>query len=573
VLHRVSVERDVPVTMRDGVRLFADVFRPAGDGPFPVLILRTPYEKQYALSYSYAHPAWYAANGYVVVVQDTRGRYRSEGAWEPFRNEPLDGFDTVAWAAALPGTSGRVGMYGASYPGAVQIQAAIERAPGLACICPAITSSGPYADWTYEGGALHLAFATWWAMSLSMDSARRAGLLDLQARLGEAAGSPSAFYAQLPLSQMPLLRDAGSTFFFDWLAHDTFDDYWKRLAFGDRYGSVGVPGLHIGGWYDIFLNGTLRNFTGIDANGSEGGQGRQRLLIGPWYHYPWSRYTGQLDFGTSAASSIIDDEQLRFYDWILRDRDDGIGSQPPVRLFVMGENRWRDETAWPLARAVETPYYLHSAGRAAGLEGDGTLSSEPPLDESHDTYFFNPADPSPSRGGHSCCEEAVTPMGPYDQRQVERRMDVLCYTSRPLADALEVTGPVSVTLWAATNAVDTDWVARLVDVYPDGRAINLTEGIIRASYRNGVERRELVDRDKVTKYRIDLRATSNVFLPGHRVRVDVASSSFPLWDRNPNTGMAAADAGLQDLAPATQAVFHDAARPSHIILPIVPRPR
>ena len=260
---------------------------------------------------------------------------------------------------------------------------------------------------------------------------------------------------------------------------------------------------------------------------------------------------------------------MRFYNWILRDEDDGIGSQPPVRLFVMGENRWRDEATWPLARAVDTPYYFHSAGRAAGLDGDGTLSPEAPQDEAHDTFFFNPADPSPSRGGHSCCEESVTPMGPYDQRPVERRMDVLCYTSEPLAAPLEVTGPVSVTLWAATNAVDTDWVARLVDVHPDGRAINLTEGIIRASYRNGVERRELLERDAVMEYRIDLRATSNVFLPDHRLRVDVASSSFPLWDRNPNTGMAAADARLQDLVPATQAIFHDVSRPSHVTLPIV----
>jgi uncharacterized protein len=571
VRYAVTVERDVAVPMRDGVRLYADVFRPAGDGPFPVLILRTPYEKQDALTYSYAHPSWYAAHGYVVVVQDTRGRYRSEGVWEPFRNEPRDGFDTVLWASRFPGTTGRVGMYGASYPGAVQLQAAIEGAPGLACICPAITSSGPYADWTYEGGALHLAFTTWWALSLSMNVARRDGLLDLEARLGDAAGAPGPFYAHLPLREMPLLREAPSTFYFDWLAHDTFDDYWKPLAFGHRYPEIRVPGLHIGGWYDIFLNGTLRNYAGIDAGGGEGARGRQRLLIGPWYHYPWSRHTGQVDFGPAAASSTIDDEQLRFYDWNLRGEDDGIGSQPPVRLFVMGENRWRDEAAWPLARAVPTAYYLHSAGRAAGLDGDGTLTPAVPGDEPHDTYFYNPADPSPSRGGHSCCEEAVTPVGPYDQRPVERRKDVLCYTSEPMAEPLEVTGPVSVTLWAATNALDTDWVARLVDVHPDGRAINLTEGILRASYRNGVQHRELLERDAVTEYRIDLRATSNVFLPGHRVRVDVASSSFPLWDRNPNTGLTSADARLADLAPATQAVFHDAARPSHVTLPIVPR--
>ena len=568
--YAVTVERDVVIPMRDGVRLYADVFRPSGDGPFPVLLLRTPYEKEYALSYSYAHPSWYAEHGYVVVVQDTRGRYRSEGEWEPFRNEPFDGCDTTSWASALPGTTGDVGMYGASYPGAVQIQAAIEKAQGLACICPAITSSGPYSDWTYENGALHLAFTTWWALSLSIDTARRRQDFDLQERLAAAASEPSAFFAQLPLRAMPLLPEVGARFHADWLAHDTFDEYWRALDFRDRYGDVNVPALHIGAWYDIFLNGTLRNFAGINSTGGPEARGRQRLLIGPWYHYPWSRYTGQLDFGADAASSVIDREQLSLFNWVLRGDDDGIGSRPPVRIFVMGQNRWRDEEAWPLKRAVETPCYFHSSGRAAGLEGDGTLSFDPPGDEFHDTYFFNPADPSPSLGGHSCCEEVVTPMGPYDQRPVERRMDVLCYTSEPLTEALEVTGHMRVTIWAATNAVDTDWVARLVDVHPDGRAMNLTEGIMRASYRNGSMRRELLERDAVTRYEIDLRATSNVFLPGHRLRVDIASASFPLWDRNPNTGLRAVDARLHELAPATQAVFHDSARPSHISLPIIP---
>ena len=552
--YAVTVERDVVIPMRDGVRLYADVFRPSGDGPFPVLLLRTPYEKEYALSYSYAHPSWYAEHGYVVVVQDTRGRYRSEGEWEPFRNEPFDGCDTTSWASALPGITGDVGMYGASYPWCRPDPGRDREGTG-----PGLHLSRDYLVRPVFGldvrerrasSRVHDVVGA----DLSIDTARRRQDFDLQERLAAAASEPSAFFAQLPLRAMPLLPEVGAGS--GAMACHEFDEYWRALDFRDRYGDVNVPALHIGAWYDIFLNGTLRNFAGINSTGGPEARGRQRLLIGPWYHYPWSRYTGQLDFGADAASSVIDREQLSLFNWVLRGDDDGIGSRPPVRIFVMGQNRWRDEEAWPLKRAVETPCYFHSSGRAAGLEGDGTLSFDPPGDEFHDTYFFNPADPSPSLGGHSCCEEVVTPMGPYDQRPVERRMDVLCYTSEPLTEALEVTGHMRVTIWAATNAVDTDWVARLVDVHPDGRAMNLTEGIMRASYRNGSMRRELLERDAVTRYEIDLRATSNVFLPGHRLRVDIASASFPLWDRNPNTGLRAVDARLHELAPATQAVFH-----------------
>jgi hypothetical protein len=294
-------------------------------------------------------------------------------------------------------------------------------------------------------------------------------------------------------------------------------------------------------------------------------------LIGPWYHFPWSRYTGGSDFGDAAKRSVVDAEQLRFYDWVLKGIDDGISSEPPVKIFVMGENRWRSEEEWPLRRAVESAWYLHSEGRANTLSGDGWLSEAPATDEPPDTCVHMPRGPLPSRGGHACCWEDFTPMGPSDQRPAERLAGVLCYTSEPLAEPLEVTGPVSVTLFAATDQVDADWVARLIDVHPDGRAINLTEGILRASFREGLDRRVLLERDRIYEYRIDLRATSNVFLPGHRLRVDVASSSFPHWDANPGTGQPLGEATWADLRTATQTVFHDAARPSHVTLPVVPR--
>lgn len=575
--HPVTVERGVPCPMRDGTVLLADIYRPKGEGPFPVLLVRTPYDRFHSQANLYAHPSWYAQQGYVVVSQDVRGRWRSEGDWYPFFNEANDGFDTIAWAAQLPGTTGQVGMYGASYVGATQMLAAITSPPALRVICPAITSSDYYEGWTYEGGALHLAFVIYWALQLAMDTARRRSDEDTLRRLAEASTTYTIGQHQmyLPLEELPLFRESRVLgYFFDWLRHPTYDEYWQQVAIAPRHDRILAAGLHIGGWYDIFLDGTLTNFTGIQANGgSPFARQHQRLIIGPWYHSPWTPFCGEADFGPRASSRIVDETQIRFYNWLLKGEDDGISREPPVKLFVMGENVWRDEQEWPLRRAVSTPFYFHSGGLANAFTGDGTLSTERPGEEPPDVYVYDPRTPAVSRGGHSCCREHLDPQGRYDQRLVERNKDVLCYTSDPLDAPLEVTGPVSVTLWAATSAVDTDWVVRLVDVYPDGRAMNVTEGILRARFRDSLQSPSLLERDRVYEYRINLRATSNVFLPGHRIRVDVASSSFPHWDRNPNTGAPIATVPLSQVETATQTVFHDAARPSHILLPVVPRPR
>jgi hypothetical protein len=570
--YSVVLERNLPARMRDGVVLRADVWRPKARGPFPVLLMRTPYENNPGGLKHYAHPSWYASHGYVVVSQDCRGRSRSGGEFTPFVNEVADGADTLEWVATLPGTTGKVGMYGASYPGSTQLQAAIGNPTGVTCICPAITNDGFFDGWIYEGGALHLAFASYWSMLLASDTARRRGRLDVMQAIERAKAEPGRWYTYMPLREFPPLRNSGATpYFFDWLSHPTHDEYWKATSIAALHHRIRVPGLHIGSWYDIFLGGTLRNYAGINTLGGAGARGHQRVLIAPWAHQPISRLAGDVDFGESAVSRVVDDLQLRFFDWLLRGEDDGISSEKPVRVFVMGENAWRDEAEWPLARAVYKHFYFHSDGRAQTFSGDGTLSTMPPAAERYDTYVYDPRSPSASRGGHSCCWEKYTPMGPFDQRPAERWTDTLCYTSEPLTDAVEVTGPVSVTLWATTDAVDTDWVARLIDVHPDGTAINLTEGIIRASFRDGLEERRLLERDRVYKYRIDLRSTSNVFGPGHRIRVDVASSSFPHWDRNPNTGQPPFEATLADLQIATQTVFHDRARPSHITLPLIPR--
>lgn len=539
--HEVTLERNVPSRMRDGVTLYADIYRPTSGGPFPVVLMRLPYDKTSAMtSADYAHPSWYARQGFIVVVQDTRGRWRAEGAWSPFFNEASDGYDTVQWAAELSGSNGRVGMYGASYVGATQHLAAVEAPPNLGCICPAVTSSSYYEGWTYEGGAFHLAFVENWSMLLAADTARRAGRPDLEQKLAGDTAHSMDWYGHLPLRTFPPHRDTNlAPYFFDWLKHPTYDDYWKAVSPEQRWSQIRVPALHIGGWYDIFLDGTLKNFAGI-ATHSQGDAARrgQRLLIGPWWHTPWTPHIGEVNFGPRAASQIVDETQVRFYNWLLRDEDDGISTEPPVKIFVMGENVWRDEHAWPLERAVQTPYYFHSNGLANSLTGDGTLSPEKPGEEPYDTYVYDPRAPSMSRGGHSCCFAELTPQGPYDQRPVEAWKDVLCFTSAPLAAMLEVTGPISVTLWAATSALDTDWVARLVDVASDGRAINLTEGILRARYRDGLEVPKLLERDTVYEFHLNLRSTSNVFLPGHRVRIDVQSSSFPPLGPQPQHGPA-----------------------------------
>lgn len=568
----IKIERNVPVPMRDGVLLYADIYRPVTTNLLPVILQRLPYEKEAAHAIHFAHPSWYAKHGYIVVVQDTRGRWSSEGEWYPFFNEANDGFDTIAWASRLPGSTGQVAMYGASYGGATQLLAAITSPPALQCICPAFASSDFYNGWTYEGGALHLAFAVAWALNLAPDTARRKGDEEILCRLAEAYTGTSIYYLQsfLPLKSQPLFHESSILqYYFDWLEHSTFDDYWKQIAITPKHHQISTSGFHIGGWYDIFLNGTLENYTGIRDKGSADTRINQRLMIGPWMHLPWSPFVGEVDFGLNAGSRIIDENQIRMYNWILKGQDDGVSVEPPIKIFVMGENCWREEDSWPPKESVNTPYYFHSDGFANSLTGDGTLSTQSPSTEPTDKYVYDPRSPSTSRGGHSCCREMLAPMGCYDQRPVERFKDILCFTSVPLSMPLEVTGPITVTLWAATTVVDTDWVAKLIDVCPDGRAMNITEGILRASFRDGLETPILLERDHIYKYIINLRATSNVFLPGHRIRVDISSASFPQWDRNPNTGSLFGTATLSQLQTATQTIFHDSLRPSHILLPVI----
>jgi uncharacterized protein len=568
---KVSLTPDVPVRMRDGVTLFADVYTP-GDGPFPVLLMRTPYNKTAAQDSVYAHPLWYARHGYIVAIQDVRGRWSSEGEWYPFAHEAEDGYDTVEWAARLPKSNGRVGMYGLSYVGATQMLAAVAAPPHLTCIAPGMTASEYYDGWTYRGGALHLAFTESWTVMLATDTARRRELRQLEADLYAAFNPAGLAFGTLPLKQYDLLRRENvAPYFFDWLNHPTRDEYWERWSIARRHANVRVPAFHVAGWYDIFLDGSTRNYVGLREHAADDrARSGQRILISPWHHVPWAPLVSGWDFGDEARSRI-NDWLLRWFDYWLRGVENGVPDDPPVRIFVMGENRWRDEREWPLRRAETTEFFLHSGGAANSLNGDGALSRERCGEEEPDIFIYDPRSPAMSFGGRSCCRYMISPMGPADQRPAEIHNGVLVYTTPPLQRDLEVTGPVSAVLYAATTVLDTDWTVKLVDVYPDGRAMNVADGILRARYRDSLSAPKLLTPGEPYEYRVDLGSTSNVFKAGHRVRVEVSSSNFPCFDRNLNTGNPLGDEWIAHCIVATQTVFHDVNRPSRIVLPVVPR--
>jgi uncharacterized protein len=548
------IERSRPVTMRDGVVLRADVYRPAAGQPVPAIVCRVPYDVSHPLvPLSGIDPERAVPAGYAVVCQDTRGRFASEGRFYPFIHEGRDGYDTVEWAAAQPWCSGQVGMAGRSYAGCAQWLAALEQPPHLKAVSPVVIGSGFYHNWIYQGGAFQLGFNLFWA------------LLIHEPKLASRA---AALYGHLPLASLPVLREnEAARWYFDWMEHATDDAYWQALSTNRRYGRVRVPAFNVGGWYDLFLAGTLENFSRLrEEGGSEEARRGQRLLIGPWAHGTTYGPYPDHSFPQFAPEDGIDlaGLQLRFFDRHLKGQQNGLDEEPPVRIFIMGEQCWRDEWEWPLARTRYTPWYLH---------GNGALSPEPPGEAAPDRYTYDPRDPAPTIGGITSLPALLfaANSGPKDQRKLEARADVLFYTSEPLQHSLEVTGPLTATLYASTSAPDTDFVVKLMDLHPDGASIILAEGVLRARFRNGFERESPIEPGRVYPFRIDLTATGNLFRPGHRIQLAVTSSSFPRFDRNPNTGHALGVDGPDELRPASQSVFHDPQRPSHILLPVIPR--
>ncbi len=565
----IVIERNQTMKTRDGVTLKADVYRPSGDGPFPVLLQRTPYDKRNGEDFALQA----IAHGFMVVVQDVRGRYTSQGEWYPFKYEINDGYDAVEWAAALPHSNGKVGMFGGSYVGATQMLAAIGHPPHLAGICPVVTASNYHENWTYQGGAFEQWFNESWTSGLAQDTLNRAIHDNTDAVKGSLV---------LPLQQYPLFNthlDPGAPagtlapYFLDWLAHPSYDAYWKQWSIEENYANIQVPALTIAAWYDIFQGGALRNYAGLKAHaGNEAARNGQRLLVTIGGHAGNGQKIGDVDFGPAAKDYDENAITIAWYEHLFQDKQN-LFAKPPVRIFVMGENKWRNEDAWPLERARDTSYFLQSSGKANSAAGDGTLSVSArhgaQQGDGADSFVYDPANPVPTVGGPLCCDPDHLPPGPRDQKAVEARQDVLVYSTPPLNADVEVTGPITLDLFAKSSAVDTDFTAKLVDVWPNGFVQNLTEGIIRASYRESASTPTPIEPNKVYEYKIDLWSTSNVFLKGHRIRLQVSSSNFPRFDRNLNTGKRAADDA--SFVKATNTVLHDAGHPSALILPVVPR--
>ena len=583
------VDFDVPARMRDGTTLRANVYRPAGEGKWPVLLTRLPYGKDFPIGASMMDPAQVARRGYVVIVQDTRGRLTSEGEWVPFVNEALDGVDTIEWAAQLPYSNGSVGMYGLSYFGFTQWASAVHHPTALKAMVPFQTWNDPLNGVIFRGGALELGTSGNWQLMMGLDVLMRRHRDDPQA-MGRAiymlAKEMDALgklgYWSLPLNEFgPLHRQNVAPSFFQNFSRpmDRTHELIEPMTIVGKHEQVTVPTLNAGGWYDIFLQDTITNFTTMREHGSTPEARQSKLVIGPWTHGHVTNPIGELNFGFGSSAAFIDLQidftnlQVRWFNHWLKGIDTGMLKEAPIKLFVMGANAWRDEQEWPLARAVNTRYYLHSNGGANSLHGNGYLTTDlPDRDESaSDKYDYDPNNPVITRGGALLLSPEYPP-GPFDQQPTESREDVLVYTSGELKEDLEVTGPIKVHLWAVSSAPDTDFVARLVDVHDDGYAQNLTDGIIRARYRH-FERGEtpsLIEPGKAYEYEIDLWATSNVFKAGHRIRLEVTSSNFPRWDRNPNTGH---DFGTDtEMVVAHQTILHDAEHASYIVLPIVSVP-
>ncbi len=587
MIHRVPrqfsvvIEKDVPMVTRDGVTFMADIARPDAPGRFPVLLSRTPYGKDTAMENPNGSNRFFARHGYVTVMQDCRGRFKSEGEYEPIFQEAADGYDAVEWAARLPWSNGRVGTCGQSYLGLTQyaITCHDPMPPSLQAMAPISASSDFHQSWVFHtGGAAMWGWFVAYAIHKGRNTLERAGRSDLLARMDEYVEPGTNFsmplreswFSHAPISDWVELLKEAAPYLADHVNRSEDRAYWDRANVASHAKGVTVPVLHISSWYDIFAEGAVNAFSAIKS-ASEHPAARigQRLIMGPWAHLlpysvPNSRGTGDIDFGPEALVDFHE-TQLRWFDYHLKDIENGVMEEPPVTAFLMGDNRWVTLDDWPPPNAHSIRYYLHSGGAANTSSGDGSLSTLPPAAETADSYDYDPAHPVLTLGG----QNLSIPLGVQDQRPVEERNDVLVYTTAPLERPVAVLGPVKLHLWATTSATDTDFTAKLVDVAPDGYARNLLDGIIRARYRKSVWEPEPVTPGQPCEYVIDLWNTGNVFLTGHSIRIEISSSNFPRFDANPNTGAPFGDNGTSEVAHQT--IHHGAGMESFVELPIIPR--
>ncbi len=552
VRYPIKIEYDRRVPMRDGVSLSADVFRPDTPGKFPVILVRTPYDNA---SPAYAKQGlFWASHGYAFVIQDVRGRGESDGEFYPLVHEAEDGYDTQTWCGEAPWSSGKVGTTGGSYLGWTQVYSAGLRNPHLAGMVSIVSPPDPTRNFPIQHGVYGPTTVSWLAY-ISGKTLQDTSHIDL-----------IAAYRTLPLREMDERFGRRIQAWRDWFDHPTVDEYWKKQSYQEQLLESTVPTLHVSGWYDDVLVGTTENYVNLVARAkSAEARERQWLLIGPWGHrVNTTRRLGEVDFGPEALIDF-DAVQLRWFDRWLKGVENGVESDPKVRIFVMGENRWRNENEWPIARTRTVEYFLHSSGRANSLFGDGRLDTTAPDGEPPDTFRYDPEDPAPFITEPNFSQVG----GPDDYRAVERRDDVLVYSTAPLTEPLEVCGPLTVRLHASSSARDTDWTAKVLDVHPNGFAQRLNDGIVRARYRHGMEKASFVEPRRVESYDIDAWSTCVFLGENHRLRLEISSSAFPKFDRNLNTGgpIGTESKGIV----AEQTVYHDRDRPSRVLIPVVLR--
>ena len=537
-VHEIIDESKVPVPMRDGVNLAAHVYRPDAPGKFPTLMLL----RYFRSGFQNEHAEYFAKRGYAVALVDSRGRYDSGGKWVPYVNEPRDGYDAQQWLGQQPWSNGEIGTMGISYNGFTQVMPAPLASPYLKCLVPRENQQTNFGH-LYNDGVMQLNVVFEFGLFTKQGSQTQ-----------KILPSEDPHYRRLPLlaavDEFPQVEHVK-----DWFAHAKYDHYWQSYGIKEKYGQIQVPAYFMTGWYDNLVHEGWRNFKGFTEEGAtEAARQGTKILVGPWEHG-----------GTNSYPELLDVE-LRWYDYWLKGIRNGIDTEPPIKIFVMGPDVWRFENEWPLARTQFTKYYIRSSGKANGDQGDGTLMSSPAQDEPPDRYAYDPEDPVPTLGGQISTHREIR--GRKDRSSVQSRKDILVYTSEPLEQDMEVTGPVDFKLYAASSAVDTDWTATLSDVHPDGQAIHICEGIRGARFRESLETPKLIEPGKVYEYDISLWETSYVFKAGHRIRLEISSSNFPRFARNQNIGE---PLGTSDkLTVAKQTVYHNARHPSHLVLPVIP---
>jgi uncharacterized protein len=559
----VRLERGVRCRMSDGVELVSDHYYPPQDGPRagpqPTLLMRQPYGRDIASTVVYAHPVWFARHGYNVVIQDLRGRGDSGGEFYPFRHEGRDGAETIAWLRTRPESNGRVAMYGFSYQGMTQLLAAAQRPEGLRCIAPGMTACDLYHGWFYNNGALRLASTLGWGLQMLKEDARRLKLREASDRLEHAWANLAAQTSVLPFREHPALHGQGvPQYVLDWFDRAEPGEYWHELDVSQRLDSIDVPALHISGWYDTYLKGSIDGFLALrERAATPEAREHQYLIAGPWLHIPWGDRVGAADFGPEA---LLDTDAilLRWFNHWLKDSGEFAGA-PRIRHFVLGENRWRDAEAFP-AEANHV-MYLHSFGSANSRKGDGTLSlARPADDEPCDVFVYDPEVPVLAPGG------AAAASGQFDQATLELGNNVLVYTSEPLSAPLHVFGSPRISLHCATSSAYTDFTAKLVRVKPNGAAEFICIGIARSSY---LFEKTGYSADKNHCWNFSLEPTSCLFAAGEQIRLEIASSAFPLYDRNPGTAVPSCRATSWDWRRSTQIVYHDAKHGSALHLPVI----